>query len=84
MEHAYIEPWEKEFDERYFMGEFGIDYIGLRVPFAALKEFIREIRKSARTETLMECRGLLGEDNYDIEPQTLRTAIDNLIKKETV
>lgn len=36
-----IEKILKEFDSRYIIGAFGIDYVGKHVPFKALKEFMK-------------------------------------------
>ena len=96
MEHTYIEQFEKEFMDKNTVSGVKFKYLTIQELLKAQKDFLLKALKSTRTETLMECRGLLGEDesvfrldDYEIMARNefryrLRTAIDNLIKKETI
>ncbi len=91
MEHTYI---EQELIENYKKGDLIVCGV------EEMARFIVSKVKKVRTETLMECRGLVGEDlqydpsilkeyQYGVTAENkvksdFRTAIDNLIKKETV
>jgi len=65
-----IEDWEKTFEHAYIDGSFGIEYVGTRVPFQALKDFIRAQRSQVRAETWKraeECAaGQYGPESADI------------------
>lgn len=97
MEHTYIEQFREAFIEKRIKG-----YMDYYYEVEAIKD-LDNLLKSARTETLMECRGFVkkneklvdGSDftSWEVdkvkhikneERDSFRTAIDNLIKKETV
>jgi len=69
MEHTYIEQWEKEFDEKFGLYSNYADFCPSKEEY---KSFIKSLRSKTRTETLMECRGLVEEpdelcEDFDTE-----------------
>ena len=83
------EGWEKDFDQRYIYGAFGIDYVGQHVPFAALKEFISSLlsardahHAALRAKELGQLRDKLESRDYywqrDHQERTLISLDDAL------